>query len=57
MTAARKLKRLVINNGKLWPSTLHCGSTIVQFQTGKHGRRVTVTSKRHKPRHKRHVKG
>lgn len=49
----RKTKRMTVNNGKLWPSTFHIGDTTVQFQTGRHGKRVTVTSKRHQPRHKR----
>jgi len=53
----KKVFRIVLNNGKLWPSTINCGSVTVQFQTGKHGRRVTFTSKRHKPRHKRLAKG
>lgn len=50
---ARKAKRLLVNHGKLWPSVLHVGETTVQFQTGKHGKRIKVTSKRHVPRHKR----
>ncbi len=54
---ARKIFRMMVNNGKLWPSTLTIGGVTVQFQTGKHGKRVKVTSKRHRPRHKRLTKG
>ncbi len=50
---ARRIFRMMVNNGKLWPSTFTIGGVTVQFQTGKHGKRVKVTSNRHKPKHKR----
>lgn len=43
---------LHIKPAKLWPSVLTIGPVTIQFQTGKNGRRVKVTSKRHLPRHK-----
>lgn len=52
MARPAKGLRMTINNGKLWPSVLKIGSVTLQFQTGKHGKRVKVTSKRHRPRHK-----
>lgn len=53
MGRPNRIKRLLINNGKLWPSTVQIGGTTLQFQTGKHGKRLKITSKRHRPRHKR----
>lgn len=55
-----KQRTLHLKPNQLWPaggrgSTLHCGGVTIQFQAGKHGRRVKVTSTRHKPKHKRRL--
>ena len=51
---AKTPKTLHIRNGKLWPSTLYVGSTIIKFLCGSKGRRIKVEHNgRGKPRHNR----
>lgn len=57
----KKQKTLHIKPNQLWPangsgSTLYLGDTVVQFCSGKKGKRVVVRSNRHRPRHKAHPK-
>lgn len=52
----RPAKTLPIKPRDLWPvgkqgSTIDCGDVIVKFQRTRKGKRVTVLSRRHKPRH------
>jgi hypothetical protein len=54
---SEKPRVLHIKPAHLWPSVLRVGGVTVQFQTGKRGRRVKVSSPRHQPRHKRLQKG
>ena len=57
MGLSRRIHTLHIKASKLWPSVLRIGPVVIQFQTGKRGRRVKVVAKRHRPRHRVFTKG
>lgn len=53
---SRPAHTLHLRNKDLWPSVIQAGPVTIQFQTGRHGKRVKVLSKGPRLRHKPIVK-
>lgn len=49
---ARPAKTLRINNGKLWPSVVYAGATVIRFLKGRKGKQVKIIQRDgRRPRH------